>query len=113
MEEKDVYNSDHAHVFCDCCCCVCFSIRLFVQVYCIDSKLNFDENADFRHSDIFKMRDFSQEDQREVVATKAGLHYIGLDGNIGCVVNGAGTSVFSSSSSSFFFFLVFMCVCPI
>ena len=57
------------------------------------AQVNFDENADFRHKDIFALRDFSQEDQREVVATKAGLHYIGLDGNIGCVVNGAGLAM--------------------
>jgi succinyl-CoA synthetase beta subunit len=63
------------------------------QVFCIDAKLNFDENADFRHPEIFKMRDFSQEDPREVVAAKAGLNYIGLDGTIGCLVNGAGLAM--------------------
>ena len=69
--------------------CGCFSS----SVFCIDSKLNFDDNADFKHTELFKLRDFSQEDQREVVATKAGLHYIGLDGDIGCLVNGAGLAM--------------------
>lgn len=63
------------------------------KVFCIDSKLNFDENADFRQHEVFALRDPSQEDPREVVASKAGLNYIGLDGNIGCLVNGAGLAM--------------------
>ena len=53
------------------------------QVVCIDAKINFDDNAEFRHPDIFSLRDFSEEDPREVQASKFGLNYIGLDGNIG------------------------------
>jgi succinyl-CoA synthetase beta subunit len=62
-------------------------------VYCVDAKINFDENASFRQKEIFQMRDFSMEDQREVEASKFNLNYIGLDGNIGCMVNGAGLAM--------------------
>eukprot|EP00884_Botryococcus_braunii_P023605 jgi/Botrbrau1/9929/Bobra.0012s0027.1 len=58
-----------------------------------DAKLGFDDNAAFRQKDIFAMRDTSQEDPREVEAAKADLNYIGLDGNIGCMVNGAGLAM--------------------
>jgi succinyl-CoA synthetase beta subunit len=63
------------------------------EVLCIDAKINFDDNAEFRQRDIFAMRDISQEDPREVRASKFGLNYIGLDGNIGCLVNGAGLAM--------------------
>jgi len=63
------------------------------DVVCIDAKINFDDNAEFRHGDIFEMRDTSQEDPREVRASKHDLNYIGLDGNIGCLVNGAGLAM--------------------
>jgi len=62
-------------------------------VYCVDAKLNFDENASFRQQPIFDMRDWSTEDPREVAAAKFNLNYIGLDGNIGCMVNGAGLAM--------------------
>jgi succinyl-CoA synthetase beta subunit len=58
-----------------------------------DAKLNFDDNASFRQKDLFALRDESQEDPREVAAHKADLNYIGLDGNIGCMVNGAGLAM--------------------
>eukprot|EP00475_Leptophrys_vorax_P031077 TRINITY_DN46970_c0_g1_i1.p1 TRINITY_DN46970_c0_g1~~TRINITY_DN46970_c0_g1_i1.p1 ORF type:complete len:446 (-),score=91.96 TRINITY_DN46970_c0_g1_i1:163-1500(-) len=58
-----------------------------------DAKLNFDDNASFRHKDIFALRDESQEDPREVAASKADLNYIGLTGEIGCMVNGAGLAM--------------------
>jgi succinyl-CoA synthetase beta subunit len=63
------------------------------KVYCVDAKLNFDENAQFRQEKIFSMRDWSMEDPREVQAAKFNLNYIGLDGNIGCMVNGAGLAM--------------------
>jgi succinyl-CoA synthetase beta subunit len=63
------------------------------RVLCVDAKLNFDDNADFRQKDIFALRDPSQVDPREVEAEKFGLNYIGLDGNIGCLVNGAGLAM--------------------
>jgi len=63
------------------------------QVMCVDAKLNFDDNANFRQKDVFAMRDESMEDERDVAAEKLGLNYIGLDGNIGCMVNGAGLAM--------------------
>lgn len=63
------------------------------RILCVDGKLNFDDNALFRQKDLAQLRDFSQEDPREVEADKAGLNYIGLDGNIGCLVNGAGLAM--------------------
>jgi len=62
-------------------------------VYCMDCKLNFDDNAEFRQKEIFAMKDWTQEDPREEIAAAANLNYIGLDGNIGCLVNGAGLAM--------------------
>ena len=58
-----------------------------------DAKIGFDDNAAFRQKDIFEKRDSTQEDPREVAAGKWDLNYIGLDGNIGCMVNGAGLAM--------------------
>jgi succinyl-CoA synthetase beta subunit len=58
-----------------------------------DAKVGFDDNAAFRHADIFEKRDLTQEDPREVAADKWDLNYVGLDGNIGCMVNGAGLAM--------------------
>jgi succinyl-CoA synthetase beta subunit len=63
------------------------------RIVVCDAKINFDDNAAFRQSDIFAKRDFSQEDSREVEASKWDLNYIGLDGTIGCMVNGAGLAM--------------------
>merc|ERR1712141_40364 len=63
------------------------------EVLAMDAKINFDSNAIYRQKDIFSLRDWSQEDQREVIAAKSDLNYIGLDGNIGCLVNGAGLAM--------------------
>ncbi|KAI7903302.1 ATP-grasp domain-containing protein [Cokeromyces recurvatus] len=63
------------------------------QVLCMDAKLNFDDNASFKQKEVFSLRDFSQEDKREIAAAKYNLNYIGLDGNIGCLVNGAGLAM--------------------
>ncbi|ORY06290.1 succinate-CoA ligase [Basidiobolus meristosporus CBS 931.73] len=63
------------------------------EVLCMDAKFNFDENAEFRHKEIFELRDTTQEDEREVMAAKHNLNYIGLDGSIGCLVNGAGLAM--------------------
>jgi succinyl-CoA synthetase beta subunit len=62
-------------------------------VYCVDAKIGFDENASFRQKEVFAMRDTSMEDPREVAASKFDLNYIGLDGSIGCMVNGAGLAM--------------------
>jgi len=63
------------------------------KVYCVDAKINFDDNASFRQTEIFGWRDAAEEDPREVEASKYGLNYIGMDGNIGCMVNGAGLAM--------------------
>jgi succinyl-CoA synthetase beta subunit len=59
----------------------------------LDCKMGFDDNALYRHADIREMRDFAEEDPREVEAAKYDLSYIGLDGNIACMVNGAGLAM--------------------
>ncbi|KAI5315731.1 hypothetical protein L3X38_044907 [Prunus dulcis] len=63
------------------------------QLVAADAKLNFDDNAAFRQKEIFALRDPTQEDPREVAAAKVDLNYIGLDGEIGCMVNGAGLAM--------------------
>lgn len=62
-------------------------------IYALDAKMTFDDNALFRHPEISELRDKSQEDQRETRAMDRGLSYVGLDGNIGCIVNGAGLAM--------------------
>ena len=63
------------------------------RVVALDSKLNFDDNALFRHPDIVAMRDLDEEDPLEIEASKFDLNYISLDGEIGCMVNGAGLAM--------------------
>src|SRR5512138_500996 len=63
------------------------------RVLALDAKMNFDDNALFRHADIREMRDLAEEDPLEVEASKFGLNYIKLDGNIACMVNGAGLAM--------------------
>jgi succinyl-CoA synthetase beta subunit len=63
------------------------------EVMALDAKMNFDDNALFRHKDVEALRDESEEDPAELEATKHGLNYIKLDGNIGCMVNGAGLAM--------------------
>jgi len=63
------------------------------EIVSVDCKINFDDNAAFRQKDAFSLEDLSQKDPREVQAAKFDLNYIGLDGNIGCLVNGAGLAM--------------------
>ena len=63
------------------------------RLMALDAKFNFDDNALFRHPEIVAMRDMSEEDPREVAASEFNLNYIGLDGNIACLVNGAGLAM--------------------
>ena len=63
------------------------------DVVALDAKMNFDDNALFRHPDIREYRDLDEEDPLEVEASKFGLNYIKLDGNVGCMVNGAGLAM--------------------
>ncbi len=55
------------------------------SVVCMDAKINFDDNAEYRQEETFKLRDWAQEDKRDVEAAKAGVNYIGLTGSIGCL----------------------------
>ena len=59
----------------------------------LDAKMEFDDNALYRHDEISKLRDFSEEDPSEIEASKYGLNYVKMDGNIGCMVNGAGLAM--------------------
>lgn len=63
------------------------------EIMCLDAKLNFDDNAEFRQSDVFDKRDITQENKADVEAGKYDLNYIQLDGSIGCLVNGAGLAM--------------------
>jgi succinyl-CoA synthetase beta subunit len=63
------------------------------RLFALDAKLNFDDNALFRHPDLCELRDITEEDPLEVEASKYGLNYIKLDGNVGCMVNGAGLAM--------------------
>jgi succinyl-CoA synthetase beta subunit len=63
------------------------------QIICLDAKIGFDDNALFRHADIVALRDVTEEDEKEIEASKYDLNYIALDGTIGCMVNGAGLAM--------------------
>ena len=63
------------------------------HVLALDAKMNFDDNALFRHPDIAALRDLDEEDPAEIEASKYELSYVSLDGNIGCLVNGAGLAM--------------------
>ena len=63
------------------------------KIIALDAKFNFDDNALFRHKDLLAYRDLDEEDPNEIEASKYGLSYISLDGNIGCLVNGAGLAM--------------------
>ena len=63
------------------------------KIIAVDAKVNLDDNALFRHKDLEELRDISEEDPLEVEAGKSGLNYVKLDGNVGCMVNGAGLAM--------------------
>lgn len=63
------------------------------RLHCLDAKISFDGNALYRQPDVVEMRDESEEDAKEIEASKFGLSYVALDGNIGCMVNGAGLAM--------------------
>src|SRR5213083_630156 len=63
------------------------------KFYALDAKMNFDDNALYRHKDIKELRDLNEEDPLEIEASKFGLNYIKLDGNVACMVNGAGLAM--------------------
>ena len=63
------------------------------QLICLDAKIGFDDNALYRHPDIVALRDLTEEDEKEIEASKFDLNYVALDGSIGCMVNGAGLAM--------------------
>ena len=63
------------------------------EVVALDAKLNFDDNAEFRHPEWANLHDEAEEDPLELEAKKVGLNYVSLDGNVGCLVNGAGLAM--------------------
>ena len=63
------------------------------QLICLDAKIGFDDNALYRHPDIVALRDLTEEDAKEIEASKYDLNYVALDGTIGCMVNGAGLAM--------------------
>ena len=75
---------------------VLYNIFYFILVildFALDCKCRFDDNAEFRQKKLFSLRDWTQEDPKEVEAAKFDLNYIALEGNIGCMVNGAGLAM--------------------
>ncbi|XKH51437.1 ADP-forming succinate--CoA ligase subunit beta [Chryseomicrobium palamuruense] len=72
------------------------------QVIALDAKFNFDANALYRHPEIMEMRDYDEEDAKEIEASKYDLSYISLDGNIGCMVNGAGLAMATMDTISYY-----------
>ena len=66
---------------------------ILFPVMCLDAKMRFDDNADFRQSKVFSYRDWTQENEKEVEAAHFNLNFIALDGDIGCLVNGAGLAM--------------------
>ena len=63
------------------------------EILCLDAKMNFDDNAIFKHPEILELRDLNEENSSEIEASKHDLAYIKLDGSIGCMVNGAGLAM--------------------
>jgi succinyl-CoA synthetase beta subunit len=63
------------------------------KLLCLDAKVGFDDNALFRHPDMMALRDPTEEDEKEIEASKYDLNYVALDGSIGCMVNGAGLAM--------------------
>ena len=102
IEGKSVRSADKfmkaiCRLFVDLDCSLCEINPLVVtgdgQLIALDGKINFDDNAMFRHPKLEELRDLSEEDPAEVKAGEAGLSYVQLEGNIGCLVNGAGLAM--------------------
>lgn len=72
------------------------------DVLALDAKFNFDANALYRHPEVLELRDFEEEDSKEIEASKYDLSYISLDGNIGCMVNGAGLAMATMDTISYY-----------
>jgi succinyl-CoA synthetase beta subunit len=95
-QARDIFRSLY-QVFDECDCSLVEVNPLIVtgdgRVVALDAKMNFDSNALYRHPDIVAMRDLDEEDPAEIEASKFDLSYISLDGDIGCLVNGAGLAM--------------------
>ncbi|MFO7315415.1 MAG: ADP-forming succinate--CoA ligase subunit beta [Bacilli bacterium] len=72
------------------------------KIMALDAKFNFDANALYRHPEIVELRDFDEEDPKEIQASKYDLNYVSLDGNIGCLVNGAGLAMATMDTISYY-----------
>lgn len=72
------------------------------QVVALDAKFNFDANSLYRHQDVMEMRDYDEEDPKEIEASKYDLSYVSLDGNIGCMVNGAGLAMATMDTINYY-----------
>ena len=72
------------------------------EVQALDAKFNFDSNSLYRHKDIVELRDFDEEDPKEIQASKYDLNYVTLEGNIGCMVNGAGLAMSTMDTISYY-----------
>ena len=97
VRSADAFMQGLCRVFVDCDCSMAEINPLVVtgdgELLALDAKMTFDDNALFRHSNISELRDKSQEDVREMRAADRGLSYVSLDGNIGCIINGAGLAM--------------------
>jgi succinyl-CoA synthetase beta subunit len=97
LRSADRFMRGLCRVFCDYDCSLAEINPLVVtgdgQLVALDAKMTFDDNALFRHKDILEFRDLEEEEPSEVRAADAGLSYVKLDGNIGCLVNGAGLAM--------------------
>ena len=69
------------------------AIRENGEIVCVDAKISLDSNALYRHPNLLSLRDKSQENERELKASEFDLNYVALEGNIGCMVNGAGLAM--------------------
>ena len=70
-----------------------FAITADSKLLALDAKMNFDDNALFRHKELLELRDYNEEDPLEIQASRHGINYIRLEGNIACMVNGAGLAM--------------------
>jgi succinyl-CoA synthetase beta subunit len=97
VRAADTFMKSLCRMFCQLDCSLMEINPLVVSgsgdLVALDSKINFDDSALFRHADLADLRDFSEEEESEVRASEADLSYVKLEGNIGCLVNGAGLAM--------------------
>jgi succinyl-CoA synthetase beta subunit len=97
IDQAKLYLQGLSKIFCELDCSLAEINPLVTtkdgKVLALDAKMNFDDNALFRHADLVELRDLDEEDAKEIEASKYDLSYISLDGDIGCMVNGAGLAM--------------------